>query len=134
MPASFGESLSGASLAVASLKAASAQGFSVNEAGGKALIGAINTMYDGVTDALRQSTFLGQEPPLGMTPAALVYKPFLATVATDPDQGFIVAMKKFQQDLLDAKDSIQKSMDTYKATDEGSQQGVNKAGSSVHSV
>jgi hypothetical protein len=134
MPASFGESLSGANLAVASLKAASAQGFSVNEAGGKALIDAINTMYDEVTEALDKSAFLGQQPPLGTTPAAQVYKPFLATIATNPVQGFITAMKKFQQDLVDTKELIQKSMDTYKATDEGSQQGINKAGRSIHSA
>jgi hypothetical protein len=63
-----------------------------------------------------------------------VYKPFLATIATDPVQGFITAMKKFQQDLVDTKELIQKSMDTYKATDEGSQQGINKAGRSIHSA
>jgi hypothetical protein len=39
-------------------------------------------------------------------------------------------MKKFQQDLLAAKDSIQNPMDVYKATD----QGINKVGSPVHSV
>lgn len=133
MPASFGESLGGASLAVANLKAASAQGFGVSEAGGQALIKAIDTMYDGVTEALDKSLLLGQEPPLGTTPAAQVYKPFLATIATDPAQGFIAAMKEFQQDLLDAKESIRKSMDVYKATDQGNQQGFKKAGESTYS-
>jgi hypothetical protein len=35
---------------------------------------------------------------------------------------------------VDTKELIQKSMDTYKATDEGSQQGINKAGRSIHSA
>jgi hypothetical protein len=118
---------------VANLKAASAQGFGVSEAGGQALIKAIDTMYDGVTEALDKSLLLGQEPPLGTTPAAQVYKPFLATIATDPAQGFIAAMKEFQQDLLDAKESIRKSMDVYKATDQGNQQGFKKAGESTYS-
>jgi hypothetical protein len=127
VPASFGQGLGGASMAVANLKAASAQGFGISEAGGNALIEAINTMYDGVTEALAKSWIVSQQPPLGTTPAAQVYKPFLPTIATDPTQGFVPAMKKFQQDLLDARDSIQKSMDVYKATDQNSEHGITKA-------
>lgn len=113
---------------LANLKAASAQGFSVSEAGGNALIAAIDTMHNGVTEALGQSAIIGQEPPLGTTPAAQVYKPFLATIATDPDQGFVTAMRKLKVDLEDAKELIRKSMDTYKASDQGSQQDFNQAG------
>jgi hypothetical protein len=49
-------------------------------------------------------------------------------VATDPSQGFTPAMKKFQQDLRDAKESIQKSMENYKTADRSSEHGVTKAG------
>jgi hypothetical protein len=134
MPASFGESLSGASLAVASLKAASVQGFAVSETGGNALIKAINTMHDGVMEALQDSDILAQEPPLGTTPASQVYKPFLATIATDPDQGFITAMQKLQTDLEQAKELIQKSMAAYQESDQNNAQGVKNADSSSYSL
>jgi hypothetical protein len=134
VPASFGENLGGVSLAVSNLKAASAQGFGISEAGGNALIDAINTMHDGVIETLQKSDILAQEPPLGTTPAAQVYKPFLATIATDPDQGFVTAMQKLKTDLEQAKELIKKSMATYQESDQGSAQGVNNAADSSYSV
>jgi hypothetical protein len=65
------------------------------------------------------------------TPAAQVYEPFLATVATDPVQGFIPALQRLQKDLEDTKDMIKKSMETYQATDHGNMQGIKTAGGSI---
>jgi hypothetical protein len=87
-----------------------------------------------VVNALTGADVLGQEPPLGTTPAAQVYKPFLATIATDPTQGFLPAMQKLKSDLEDAKELIRKSMATYRETDQVSAHGVNNAGGSTYSV
>jgi hypothetical protein len=48
---------------------------------------AIDGLHEQVVNAIARSDVLGQEPPLGATPAAQVYKPFLATIATDPSPG-----------------------------------------------
>ncbi|KAA2259467.1 hypothetical protein F0L68_21265 [Solihabitans fulvus] len=134
IPDNFASGLTGVSQAVAGLKAAAAEGFTVTDSGGQALIDAMNDLHDEITDAISHSDVLGQEPPLGQTPAAQVYKPFLATIATDPHQGMIPALRKLLKDLTDARDSIQKSMESYKGTDQGSKQGLNKAGGTTYSV
>lgn len=128
MPEAFFAGLAGISSAVASFRTAAASGVGVNEFGGQALLTAIEKMHDGVTKALDKADYLSQEPALGTTPAAVVYKPFLATVATDPVQGFIPAMKKFQEDLVQFRSDVEKSMAAYQAVDQDAQQGIVKAG------
>jgi len=128
MADAFFAGLSGISDAVARFSAAASAGVGVNESGGQALLKAIDTMHDGVTDALAKADRLAQEPPLGTTPAAQVYKPFLATIATDPVQGFIPAMRKFQEDLVTFRADVEKSMATYEEVDQGARQGITKAG------
>ncbi|MFD0199890.1 MULTISPECIES: hypothetical protein [Saccharothrix] len=120
--------ISGMSGAVAAFSAATAAGFTISETGGQALIRAIDNMHEGATDALRRAEFLSQEPPLGTTPAAQVYKPFLATIATDPIQGFIPAMRRFQDDLNQLRSKVEQAMTTYQVTDQGAGQGVTRAG------
>lgn len=134
MAEAFFAGLGGIGDAVARFSTAAASGVGVNESGGQALIKAIDTMHDGVTDALQKASVLGQEPALGTTPAALVYKPFLATIATDPVQGFLPAMKKFQEDLVQFRSDVEKAMATYQATDEDAQQGITKAGGPTYSA
>jgi hypothetical protein len=129
--ADFAQGLAGVSQAVSSLRVASAEGFGISRAGGDALIKALDQLHDEITGHLKEAMRLGQEPPLGTTPAAQIYKPFLATIATDPVQGFIPALKRLQKDLEDTKDMIKKSMETYQATDHGNMQGINTAGGSI---
>jgi hypothetical protein len=74
--------------------AANSGGFGINETGGQSLINAIDDLATAVAKALHQSAMLEREPPLGDTPAANVYKPFLATIASDPVQGAIPALTK----------------------------------------
>jgi hypothetical protein len=132
--ADFAQGLAGVSQAVSSLRAASADGFGISQAGGDALIKALDQLSGQLDEHLNDADRLVQEPPLGTTPAAQVYKPFLATIASDPVQGFIPALQKLQQDLQDTKDMIKKSMETYQATDHGNMQGITTAGGSIQSV
>ena len=85
-------------------------------------------MYRGVTNALQKSEIISQEPPLGTTPAAQVYKPYLATIATDPVQGFITAAQELKTKLEQMRSDVEKAMAVYKTADQDAEQGINKAG------
>lgn len=128
MPEAFFAGMKGISDSVAAFSASVADGVGVNEHGGQALIKAIDRMHKGISNALQKTEFLSQEPPLGTTPAAQVYKPFLATIATDPAQGFITAAKKFQKELEQMRADVEKAMATYQTADEDAKQGITKAG------
>lgn len=128
MPEAFFAGMKGISDAAASFSASVAAGVGVNENGGQALIKAIDKMHKGVTNALQKSDVISQQPPLGTTPAAQVYKPYLATIATDPVQGFIAAAEELQKKLLQMRADVEKAMAAYQATDEDAKQGINKAG------
>jgi hypothetical protein len=126
--------ISGMSGAVAGFSAATAAGFTISETGGHALIRAIDDMLDGVLEALGNAERLSREPALGTTPGAEVYKPFLATIATDPVQGFIPVMIKFQHDLEQLRSDVEQAMATYQTTDQDSGQSVTNAGGSTLSA
>lgn len=128
MPEAFFAGMKGISDSVAAFSASVADGVGVNEHGGQALIKAIDKMHEGVARALRQSEILSQEPPLGTTPAAQVYKPYLATIATDPAQGFITAAKELKTKLEQMRSDVEKAMAAYKTADQDAEQGINKAG------
>jgi hypothetical protein len=98
--------------------AANSGGFGISHDGGKALINAIDDLHTAVTAALRKADQLRSEPALGTTPAANVYKPFLATVASDPVQGAIPVFKKLQKDLINAHAAIQKAMQNFQDTEQ----------------
>ncbi|NUT49539.1 MAG: hypothetical protein HOV94_19860 [Saccharothrix sp.] len=108
-----------------------AGGVGVNEHGGQALIRAIDTMHEGIKWALGRSEVIGQEPPLGTTPAAQVYKPYLATVATDPAQGFLSAAEQFEKDLEQFRADVTQAMATYQTNDEEQAQRVKNAGGPI---
>ncbi|MFI9818655.1 hypothetical protein [Saccharothrix variisporea] len=114
--------LRGISDAAASFSTLVAGGVGVNEHGGQALIKAIDKMLDGVTRALRQSHIIGQEPPLGTTPAAQVYKPYLATIATDPVQGFITAAQELKEKLVQMRSDVEQAMAVYQTTEQDNEQ------------
>lgn len=123
--------LAGMTSAVSGFQAATAAGFRIGETGGQALLNAIDDMLSEVEQALRKAERISQEPPLGTTPAAEVYKPFLATIATDPVQGFVPAILKFQEDLKRFRVDVEQSMADYRTTDQDSGQGISSAGGSV---
>ncbi len=109
-----GAAFAGISTAVDAIHlAAFSGGFGISENGGQALLNAIDELHTAVTAALRKSRQLERQPPLGTTPAANVYKPFLATVASDPAQGAIPVFKKLQTDLSNAHDAIKKAMQNF---------------------
>lgn len=100
------------------LTAANSGSFTVTPQAGTALIHAIDDLHTEVTAALAKSQTLEMEPPLGETPAAKVYKPFLATVASDPTQGAIPVFKKLQSDLINARAAINQAMKNYDETEQ----------------
>lgn len=124
-----GGGFQGISAAVGGIVAASNAGFTISENGGQSLLNAIDELKTGVEEALRKSSQLEAQPHLGTTPAAKVYKPFIATVASDPAQGAIPALRKLQADLNNAHAAIQKAMANYQSTDQGAASNVNNAGS-----
>lgn len=115
------------SAAVSGLVAASQTGFTISENGAKPLLAAIEDLQEQVRDALSQSHRLELQPPLGDTPNAKVYKPFLATIASDPTQGSIPALRILQGSLNDAHAAITKAMNNYENTEHGNVAKVNGA-------
>src|SRR5882724_852700 len=113
-----GAAFAGIGSAVSDIVLAANNGFGISENGGQALINAIGDLSKAVEAALGRVSNLGQEPALGTTPAANVYKPFLATVATDPAQGAVPVLRKLQKDLTDAHAAIQKAMRNYQAAEQ----------------
>jgi hypothetical protein len=114
-----GEAFAGIGTAIGGIVAAADNGgFGISHDGGQALINAIDDLHTAVTNALRKSTQLEQQPPLGTTPAANVYKPFLATVASDPAQGALPVFKKLQTDLVNAHAAIKKAMQNFQETEQ----------------
>lgn len=127
----FAEGVEDMSGAVRGFRAATAAGFRISPAGGEALLAAISTMRLALEAALGESAVLGQEPPLGTTPAALVYRPFLATIASDPAQGFIPAVHRLQRDLAQLGDDVHRAMGLYRDTDDESAHHLDSAGGST---
>jgi hypothetical protein len=106
--------------AMSGLKAAAAGGgFTVDPQGGQYLIGALKDMLTQVESAIVSANEVATELPLGTSPGAQVYKPFFASVASDPQQGAVTAWKQLQQDLTDGINTIQTAMNNYQQTDTG---------------
>lgn len=126
--------ISGMSAAVSQFGAATAAGFTISAKGGEALIQAIERMVQQADRLSLDIDRLSLEPPLGTTPAAQVYKPFLATVASDPDQGFKVAMERFVADLVQLKTQVAQAMGHYRTTDQDAGDGVTAAGGPILSA
>jgi hypothetical protein len=124
---SFGAAFDGIAAAVADLNSA-AGGFAISESGGLALAKALQDAIDKLNTTLANSSALGQERPLGMTPAAIVYKPFLSSIAHDPIQGFIPALTKLIAQLTSAREAILKSIDTTMGTDSTAAQNISSSG------
>lgn len=89
------------------------------EEAAEALKSGMKDLQKTLRSVMAKSARLSQEPPIGQTPAAKVFKPFLATVATDADQGFVPVLKKMLKDADDIVDAIDKSAKSTQATDEG---------------
>jgi hypothetical protein len=117
----------GITQAVDSLVSASKQGFELSEAGGQPLVNAIESLKAEVETALGRSQVLEAQPQLGSTPNAKVFKPFLATVASDPHQGAIGVLKQLLQDLGRAEGVIKQAMKNYDEADANSATNVTNA-------
>jgi len=130
----FAAGISGMSAAVEGFRAATAAGFAISAHGGQVLLDAIDEMAKAVEEVLTHKEVLSQEPLLGTTPAAEVYKPFLATIATDPVQGFIPVVLKFQEDLRELRSGVEQAMGLYRSTDGDRAQGLNAIGGTTRSA
>ncbi|ANZ41813.1 hypothetical protein BBK82_43635 [Lentzea guizhouensis] len=112
-----------------SLKATGAGvSWAINDCGGQALISAAEELHDELGEILLRAEQLAQELPLGTTPAAQVYKPFIATVASDPAQGAIPVLKKLREEVLDFRGEVEKAMAAYETSDRNNQQIIEQAG------
>jgi hypothetical protein len=120
-------SFQGITTAVDSLVSASKEGFALSENGGQPLIDAIDSLKSEVAEAISKSQRLEAEPPLGTTPNAKVFKPFLATIASDPDQGAIPVMRKLLDDLNRAEAVIKQAMKNYAEADMDSATNITNA-------
>ncbi|QQQ75530.1 hypothetical protein IOD16_31265 [Saccharothrix sp. 6-C] len=120
--------ISGMSTAISDFGAAVGAGFVVSAKGGAALVEAIDRIVSQSQRHIMTADRLSQEPPLGTTPGAQVYKPFLATIASDPDEGLVPALQKFTTDLALLRDQVLQAMDLYRTTDQGAAHGVTDAG------
>jgi hypothetical protein len=114
--------------AVSGIVEAADEGFAISENGGQPLLDAISELSSEVAHALANASSLEHQPALGSTPNATVFKPFLATIASDPAQGAIPVLRKLQQDLTAAHQAIQKSMDNYSDSDQGNAANIGSAG------
>lgn len=123
-----GGGFQGITTAVDTLVSASKAGFAVSENGGQPIINAIQSLKAEVETALSKSQMLESEPHLGTTPNAKVFKPFLATIASDPQQGAIAVLKKLQDDLTRAEGVIKQAMKNYDEADMSSAANVNTSG------
>lgn len=130
-PGGGGEAFQGIGDAVAGIQLAANEGFAISENGGQPLLNAIQELATEVATALGKSSVLGSHLPLGTTPNADVYKPFLASVATDPVQGAVPALRKLHDQLTSAHTAIQQAMDNYNNSDQESASGVRSSGTWV---
>jgi hypothetical protein len=127
---SFGAAFEGISAAVADLNSA-AGGFAISESGGLALAKALQDAIDKLRETLRHAGGLSQQRPLGMTPAAIVYKPFLSSIADDPVQGFLPAAQQLITQLESARETILKSIDATMSADSGAAQNIASTGQQI---
>jgi hypothetical protein len=107
--------------------------FSVNDAGGKALLGAIQEMQAWLGQSFMQAQRLARTGEYGATHGAGVVEPYMNNVATDGD-GLVPMLEKFQTVLNDAQDAINKAMENYKQTDSDNATGVRDAGGGDRSL
>src|ERR1700761_72017 len=126
-PGSGDAAFQGISNAVSGIVLAANTGFAISENGGQPLLNAINDLATEVASALGKANSLEREPPLGTTPNATVYKPFLATVASDSTQGAIPVLRKLHDDLASAHAAIQKAMTNYAESDQGGASALNSS-------
>ncbi|NUT50613.1 MAG: hypothetical protein HOV94_25385 [Saccharothrix sp.] len=94
--------------------ASAAGGFTITGDGGRALLRALDDLEDKLTVALGQAETLGRSPRLGTTPAALVYRPFLATIATDDGQGLVPTVHHLLASVARARAAITDALAAYR--------------------
>ncbi len=122
--ADFFTNVGGAAEAATNLNSAISSGFSMDYDGAKQLLTFAQGMQTAVAKVVRREDALAQVPQLGSTPAANVYKPYLPTVATDPEQGFLPVLAKIQQQLAQAVTNIQGSLTAYEQNEQGVTDGM----------
>ncbi|GAA1313528.1 hypothetical protein [Saccharothrix xinjiangensis] len=116
--ADFFQGMQGLGTVISQVNAVTGPGFAVSEDSGAPLVEVLDSFL--LLMRARQIDLgrLAIEPPLGMTPAARVYKPFIASIAADPVQGSQAVLKDFQQKLLLMKEQITEAMKLYQANEE----------------
>ncbi|MGH3620168.1 MAG: hypothetical protein ACRDQ5_00035 [Sciscionella sp.] len=120
-----GAELEGMARGFSDLKSAiSCGGVTFTEESANALKSAMQELQTTLREVHANASRLGNEPPIGDTPAARVYKPFLATIATDPVQGLVPQLQKMQHEADDIIAAIDKSAKSTQASDEDGAAGM----------
>lgn len=121
-----GAGLEGMASGFSDLKSAiSCGGVTFTEESANALKSAMQELQHTLRSVRMKANVLGEESPIGDTPAARVYKPFLASIATDPAQGLVPQLNKMLRDADDIIAAIDKSAKSTQAADEGGAGGMN---------
>jgi hypothetical protein len=84
----------------------------------------MQALQDRLDNVQASSHIISQEPSIGDTPKTKVYKPFFASIATDPDQGLLPQIDKMQHDVQEIIDNIDACVRDMRQTDEGGAQGM----------
>ncbi|HEX3786212.1 MAG TPA: hypothetical protein VHX38_41740 [Pseudonocardiaceae bacterium] len=118
------ENIGAIDTAATNLNSAISGGYSMDYEGALQLQKFVKGMQTAVEEILFKSNELSQTPELGSTPAANVYKPYLPTVATDPEQGFVPVISKVKDQLDQAANNIQGSITAYEQSDQSAADGL----------
>ncbi|MFC6090323.1 hypothetical protein [Saccharothrix lopnurensis] len=121
--------LMGVTGAISQFSTAVTGGFTIDEGAGGALIRSIQEISYDLKEELQKTDRLKQEPPLGTTPAAQVYKPFLASIAGDPVQGGAVVLAKLLEELERLRGLVERAVADYQAAEREKTQQLNKQAS-----
>lgn len=105
----------------------------IEENAGEELLRSIGKVAEDLRTAQFAIVRLKEEPPLGMTPAAQVYRPFLASIAGDPVQGGAAVLAKLLEELEGLRELVQQAINDYRTTEQTNEDGFDRQASSLPS-
>ncbi|MFD7656070.1 hypothetical protein ACFV4N_19040 [Actinosynnema sp. NPDC059797] len=120
------QGLTGLGAAISQANNAMGHGFTISADAGEPLIAVLARFQQTVERLQHDLDRLATEPPLGTTPAAQVYKPFLASIAGDPVQGSNAVLRNLQKELVHMSKRIHQAMELYATTDRNSANDLSK--------
>ncbi|WP_144311887.1 hypothetical protein [Actinopolyspora erythraea] len=93
--------------------AAAAGRFAADPESGRALVAVLARRRTWAVRQFNTMYRLAQEPPLGSSPGANVFKPFFASIANHPNEGISPQWEKFIQVIDETIRAVNESMKNY---------------------